>query len=161
MNDKKKIEKPLRIQYSILEVAKISHWERDPAEYGLSTEDLKKHNLELQVACTIDDEKEVIAYNIKAQFEYLKGKEKLNLLGIESIHKFKIKDFKTIFKSQNPGEWNIPDNFMTHLIAISSDGTRGMLAALTTNPAYKDFILPPLDTRKVVEDLQNKMKRRS
>jgi len=154
MNDKKDKERPIKIEFRIDEIAKISHVERDPIDYGLSVSDLKKENMQVSVNLSIDDKKGKISFKIKAQFMHSNGKEEVDLFGIESLYRFKIKNFKQ-FKTDKPEDFDIPDRFMSDLFTISICGTRGMLAVLNTNPAYKNFVLPLMDPLQIVKELHS------
>ncbi len=91
--------------------------------------------------------------------EFFSNTEKKDkLFSIETVHKFKLKDFKGLFKKNKENQFNIPDSLLNHLIGIAIGGTRGMIAASTKNPKYKKIILPLVITSQLLDTYKNKLK---
>ena len=81
---------------------------------------------------------------------------KYELFSTEAIYRYRIKKFKSLFVTDDPDKYEIPDAFMRTLIGTSLSGMRGIMIALTTIAEYKKIILPLIGTSKLLEEIKKK-----
>ena len=145
------------IYFRIEEIRKISHFENNFLDLGFKKTDLKKFNFEILLGLGIDGDEGNISQIIKTRFFIKVGVDEKDLFGLESLHKYKIKDFKSLFGSKSCDKYQIPDNLMTTFLGISISGTRSMLAVLNTVPEYSKIFLPPINPLKLLETIKTKL----
>jgi len=154
--NKKEQELTTKIEFRIIEIKKISYFEKDFLEFELKEEDITHGNLALGLELKIDGEQGVLSFIIKANFYYNKDSENYELFGVEALYRFQVKDFKSSFACNKVGEYKIPDGLMLTFLDISTSGTRGMLSVLNTNPAYRKIILPLVDKQQLLSSLKKR-----
>ncbi len=147
-------QKTFRVEYKLAEIKKIYHYERDFAEYGLAKKDIARGRFEVSINLGLDGVKGMVTFKIKADYAHPLGEENIQLFGIITSFNFKIKYFKRTFKTEAPDKYNIPNPIMINFLDIALSGTRGMLAALNTNPSYANFYLPVMDHIKLIKQLK-------
>ncbi len=163
MNGKVQKNQKNRVEFKLLQIKKIYHFERDLSEYNLTKKDIKNGQFEMVVKIKIDGERGKIFFGIKADFTYKKKNGSIKLFGIESLFKFQVKRFKSVIKSKELGKFTIPDPLMVAFLNIALSGTRGMLAALNTDPVYGNVFIPltnPTDLYKSFKDQDIKQNNR-
>lgn len=137
-----------KVEFRIAEIKKVSYFQNDYSEFGLLKADLKEIGVNLSTKFIFSENENIISIYIKTNFFVNKENKQFELFGIETAHKFEIKDLQKRFFNSVNKKFDIPDNIMLIFINISVSGTRGMLAALCSNPAYSKIILPiinPID----------------
>jgi len=152
MKEKGNKAKRLSFQYKLIEVKKLSYFENNIEEYNLRPRINKnKTPFELNVQILINDSEGIIEIILKLIFYQIEDDKRIELFGIKTSHKFKIKNFKNVFPKNDKNEYLIPDQVIATFLGVSISGTRGMLVVLNTNQYYKDILLPlitPLDIIK-------------
>lgn len=143
-----------KIYFNIDSIRKISHFENNFRDFGLDKTNLDQYKFNFNVGLRINSEEGSITYQIKVSFHIEIDSEKYDLFGIETAHKFIIKDFKKLFSKSDCDEFSIPDDLMTNVLSISISGTRSMLAALNSTPEYTKILVPPIDPKDVLEKIK-------
>ena len=148
----KEKNKKLKFQYKLIGVKKLSYFENNLEEYDFK-EKINKNNtpFQLNAHILINDSEGIIEIILKLTFYQLQNGKKFELFGIETSHKFKIKDFKNVFPKNEKDEYLIPDEAIATLLELSISGTRGMLAVLNTNQYYKDILLPLINPSDIIK----------
>lgn len=158
---KNKIIKPdeLKFQYKLIEVKKISYFENDIEKYQFKDK-VKRGNtpFQLTVHIAIDDSSGTIDVILRIKFYYMNNNEKIELFGIDTSHKFKIKNFFEVFLPNDKKEYPIPDEVMTNFLGIAISGTRGMLIVVNTNKQYENILLPLINPLEVLKHSKGKSK---
>lgn len=154
MNNIKEKKKEVEITFRILEIKKISHSEYDYSEYGLTEEDLKRAQGQVVVKFAIINDEECLAFTVESSYECKKDKENYTLFSLEVLYKFQIKDFNNIFKSTQPEEVKIPDQFLQTLMGIAISGARGIQAVVNTNQRYKNVFIPIVNTKEMLRPIK-------
>ncbi len=137
-----------KIEFRIVEIKKVSYFQNDFSELGLTKLEIKKGEVALATRFDVSEKEKCVSISIKTNFFVRKDEKRFDLFGIETSHKFEIRNFHKIFFDSVNKKYNIPDKIMPVFLNISISGTRGMLAALCSNPAYSKIILPiinPID----------------
>ncbi|MGD9900292.1 MAG: hypothetical protein AB7T22_14305 [Calditrichaceae bacterium] len=150
-----KEKKPQKIEFKIVEIKKISHFENDFSDYGLDADDVITSKMEIGLNLNIDGPKGTLAFNIKVKCFHRLEENNFLLFGIESMYKYRIKNLNKLFKDKAEDKYNFPDNLMSTLLNLAISGTRGMLAALNTTPAYQNIFLPIINPKTLLTDLKN------
>jgi len=150
----KRDKKTIFIQFKIDSIKKISFYEKDFKEYNLTSSDVSKGTVKLAVSVNINISNGIISFTINADFHPKPPHDNFSLFGIESLFSFKVKDFKNVFDQKDKDKFKIPDSFMNEILNIAISGTRGMLAALISNPSYSKVILPIIDTKQILSSLK-------
>ena len=156
MNNKKEKKEKIDIIFRIIEIKKISHSEHDYNEYGLTEGDLKKAQLKVGVKFEIHIDEGCLSFTIISRLECEKEKESYELFNMEVLYKFEIKDFNNVFKVSGPKKVIIPDQFIQTLIGIAISGARGIQAVIITNQAYKNKLIPLINTKEILNLLKLK-----
>lgn len=89
MNGKVQKNQKNRVEFKLLQIKKIYHFERDLSEYNLTKKDIKNGQFEMVVKIKIDGERGKIFFGIKADFTYKKKMEVLNYLALNRYLNFK------------------------------------------------------------------------
>ena len=134
----------------------ISYSENSMEKNGINPNELKNVKTYLEVKLGFNIEKEIIGFLIKTDFFYGTGENKIDLINIETVHQFKVIDFKKHFEISKDNKVNIPDQLMSTFLGIAISGTRGMLTASIKSQEYKNFIIPLMDIKKMIEQLKTK-----
>ena len=158
MVEDKENKKKKSIAFGIADISKVNHWEKDPKIFDLTASNLKKAEMEMGVNIKFDADNGMIIFGIKVKLSHRTPEVDIDLFGIETLYKFKVKNFKKYFKTDKPNTWNIPDPFMANLLMIATCGTRGMLSVLNTNPAYKGHILPLINPIEFIKKFKGREK---
>ena len=146
----------LKIQYRIAEIKKLSHYENDFLENGLKPSDLKNIKFEISVNLSIDRNDGIISFKIEIHCNCFSDEKniKIKLFGIETLHRYKIRNFNKLFRKKDSDIYKIPDLLMLNFLNFSISDTRGMIAALNTTPEYSKIILPPVYTKDILKSLK-------
>lgn len=149
------------IEYKIDSINIIKHSQINFSNYGLKSSDIKNGECQIGMNIKIEADKSCISFPmIVAMFLVHEGKQ-YELFSTEAIYTYKIKKFRSLFMTDDPNNYNIPDLFMRTLIGTALSGMRGIMFALTTITEYKRLILPLIPTSKILEEVkkaQSKMK---
>ncbi len=132
----------------------VSYTENSLGKLGYDLDILKNLQTKLEVKFGFNIDREIIGLFIKADFFYHAEEDKIDLINIETIHQFGIKDFKQNFGITKEKKVNIPDSLMCTFLGIAVSGTRGMLTASIKSPEYKNFIVPLVDIKKMMDSLK-------
>lgn len=146
------------IEFKIVGLEIISFSEKNYAEYGLKTSDIKGGMCKIGLNFKIDAKKGIIALAILAEFFPGIDNKEFKLISIETVHRFKLKKFKELFKENENDPFILPDNFLIHLLGIALGGTRGMLAASIKITEYKKIVLPLVVTREMFDSYKQAVK---
>lgn len=138
-------EKKINIQYKIIGIRKISHFENDYKEFDLAEKDVVPGNFELKYGINFPGNNN-IDFKVNAVFYSTKNK-RINLFGIEAVYIFKIRNLEQNFKLEKG--YRIPDELMHTIVDMTMSGIRGMLSVLNTIPLYKKIILQPVNTKEI------------
>jgi hypothetical protein len=150
MNEKK-IKIP-NIQYRLEEIKKINFFQRDYESLGLTKQEIKKGDVSL--SSKIDFKEQGVVFWLKSDFFIEKDSIRKDLFGIETSYSFAVKNFKKIFYDEELNVWNVPDPIMGTFMGITVSGTRGMLAALVTDPDYSKIYLPLVNPIELLKGLK-------
>lgn len=156
MNQKKQQQSSDSVQFRIEELRKIRYFENNHEDYGI-TEKIDLASIKVDAGFEISEELESLVIKLKVVFLKSPEEENQQLFGIETLSRYRIKDFKKYFK-EGDKTFGFPEKALIHFIALSISSTRGMLAVLNTNPAYQHMILPPLDPKPFIENLSKKIR---
>ena len=156
MEDKKK---KMGVFFKLHNADIIEYSEKNFSEYGFKATDVKKGPCEIGFNIKGSPKKGLISIFLMAKFYLKQNKKNYELFTIETVHKFKIKNFSATFKPNKKGKmlYNMPDMFVKHILGIAIGGTRGMLIASNKNPRYKNIILPLLDISKLLDSYKRKI----
>jgi hypothetical protein len=143
------------IKYRILQIEKLSHFENDYTNYGLSKGEITKCDVELAFWIQFDDKDDSVSFLLKTIFSHPKDK-KFELFGIKCVYKFEIKDLSKKYKGSKENQYRLSDELMSALLNMSISGMRGMLSVLITKPAYRNIILPPFNAKKLLANVAHK-----
>lgn len=149
-------KQPKKIHFKIDSIRKINHFENHFLDLDLEKSILKKHRYDFGVRFKIDEKHGTIELQIKTNFYLDVDSKKINLFGIESSHKFKIKEFKKHISLPECDEYDIPDGLMSTFLGIAISGTRSMLAAMNSTPEYNKLLLPPINPVDILKSIQDK-----
>lgn len=153
MNQKsEKIKKSIR--FRLLEIKKIRFYQSNYLDFGLSKEDVLKGNLKIGVNFELSPNEEIISLFLKLDFCHADHE----LFGIETIHKYKIKDFKNTIQYDENKTFNVPDEIMKLWIGIAISDTRGMLVILNSDSEYSRIILPLINLDAFLRSIKKSMK---
>lgn len=147
----KKVQK---IEFKIVEIKKISHFEKDYRDYNLVVDDIKIGKMEIGLNLDINAEKGTVAFNINAKCFHPPVENSHLLFGIETLYKYRVKNLNKLFKMKDEEKYNLPDNLMCTFLSLAISGTRGMLAALNTTPVYQTIFLPLIPSMELLSKLK-------
>lgn len=142
------------ISFSLLEIKKIRFYQSNYLDFGLSKEDVLKGNLKIGVNFELSPNEEIISLFLKLDFCHADHE----LFGIETIHKYKIKDFKNTIQYDENKTFNVPDEIMKLWIGIAISDTRGMLVILNSDSEYSRIILPLINLDAFLRSIKKSMK---
>ena len=149
------------VKFKIIDIEIKSFSETDYKEFGLEESNIKEGGCNVGFNLNIDDKKGIIALPILAEFFPNKKKKECKLFSIETVHRFKLKDFKELLKKNKNGLYNLPDSLLLHLLGIAIGGTRGMIVASIKIPEYKKIILPLVITSHLLDIYKQQAKKDS
>ncbi len=141
------------IQFKITDIRKINHFENDFEKYEIDENELKNINFKLNLGLHFDPEKNKISFRIKCTFAGQKNVQN-DLFGIETITGFVLKNFNEIVTVDEFDEYQIHNEIIEFFLTLSLAHTRGMLAALNTNPKYQNIILPFVNAKDVLKNAE-------
>lgn len=152
MNIEREESKKLSFKYKLIDARKISYFEKD-IENSVFKDKLNKENVpfQLKLHVSIDPSVETIELILSIKFYHKEKDKKKEIFGIKSSHKFKIRNFKNVFQSNNKKKHIIPDEVMATFLGIAISGTRGMLVVLNTNKYLKKIILPLINPLEIIK----------
>ena len=159
MTQSKKLEKNQTIEFRITEIKKISYFQNDFSVYGLVKSDISKGEVSLSINFQLVEEVESVAVYVNTNFSVNKDEKRIELFGIETIHTFAIRNIKNKFYDEKYKNYDIPDNILLTFLNMSVSGTRGMLVALCSNPAYSNIILPIINPFDLLNAYKEKNKK--
>ncbi len=143
-----------QLQFRIVEVKKLSYFQNDHVNLGLSTSDIAKGLVNISPHLESDINKSILSVFLKVVFFTKKQDVTFELFGIETLHRFQIKDFQKKIIVSKDDAIQIPDDLVLTFLNVSISGTRGMLVALNANPAYASIILPILSPKELLDRLK-------
>ncbi len=153
MNQKsEKIKKSIR--FRLLEIKKNRFYQSNYLDFALSKEDVLKGNLKIGVNFELSPNEETISLVLKLDFCHADHE----LFGIETVHKYKIKDFKNAIQYDENKTFNVPDEIMKLWIGIAISDTRGMLVILNSDSDYSRIILPLINLDAFLRSIKKSMK---
>lgn len=147
MNRRKESEK--KILFKIAQIRKISYFEYNFVDLGLTLEDLKSPRIDLGIKIGRDNEKGLFIINFKTSY---KVKDNIEFLGIESASVFEIQNHKEVLSQDECGNYLLPQDILNKFAAIAVGATRGMLAVMTTSTVYQRFVIPPINVEKMLSE---------
>ena len=142
------------ISFSLLEIKKTRFYQSNYLDFGLSKEDVLKGNLKIDVNFELSPNEETISLFLKLDFCHTDHE----LFGIETVHKYKIKDFKNAIQYDENKTFNVPDEIMKLWIRIAISDTRGMLVILNSDSEYSRIILPLINLDAFLRSIKKSMK---
>lgn len=154
--DTLKKKQPKKIHFKIDSIRKINHFENHFLDLDLEKSILKKHKFNFGVRFKIDDKNGTIEVQIQTNFYIDVDSKKINLFGIESSHKFKIKEFNKYILIPECDEYDIPDGLMITFLGIAISGTRSMLATMNSTPEYNKLLLPLINPADILKFIKEK-----
>jgi len=139
-----------QIQFRIVEIKKLNHFENDFHEFGLQEDDLNDVGIELTHGLAASPGEDAVI--VKLTITYLNNKNTdQKLFGITTNTKFEIKDLQKKYVDKKANALNLPIKIIHTVLSISISSVRGILAALNTNPAYQKMILPIINPSELVK----------
>lgn len=144
------------IEYKIDSINIINHTQKHFSEHGLKPSDIKSGECQIGIDIIIEADKSSIAIPMKVVMSMEHESNKYELFSTEAIYRYRIKKFKSLFVTDDPDKYEIPDAFMRTLIGTALSGMRGIMIALTTIAEYKKIILPLIGTSKLLEEIKKK-----
>ena len=150
--ESEKIKKSIR--FRLLEIKKIRFYQNNYLDLGLIKEDVQKGNMKIGVNFKIVPDEETISLFLKMDFCHTEHE----LFGIETVHKYKIKDFKHAIQYNENKTFNVPDEIMKLWIGIAISDTRGMLVILNSGSDYSRIILPLINLDAFLRSIKKSMK---
>ncbi len=139
----------------LLEIKKIRFYQSNYLDFGLSIEDVLKGNLKIGVNFELSPSEETISLFLKLDFCHTEHE----LFGIETVHKYKIKDFKNAIQYDDNKNFNVPDEIMKLWLSIAISDTRGMLVILNADHEYSKIIIPLIHLDTFMKSLKEKQKK--
>ena len=156
MKDK---NKKIQLQFRLIEIKKLSYFENNLEDLDFKKKiDINKLPFQLGVLLSINDKAGIIEIILKVTYYFNYNYKKYDLLGLNTSHKFEIKDFINTFHKNDKDEYFIPDQIMANLLGMSISGTRGMLAVLNTSQQYNKIIFPLINPIDVLKSGKNQKK---
>ena len=144
--------KKIQLQFRLIEVKKLSYFENNLEDFEFKDKiDINKLPFQLGVLFSVNDKNGTIEIILKLTYYYNYNDKKYDLFGLNSSHKFEIKDFISTFDKNEKNEYFIPDQITANFLGMSISGTRGMLAVLNTNHHYNKIILPLINPSDVLK----------
>ena len=107
--------KEVKLEFKIMEIKKISHFEKDFQQYGLSSSDVRDGSMNLNLGLSFDQKNELAIFNIKINCHTLDNK--YLLFGIESVFKYKIKGINENFRNDDIQSYQLPKPLMSVLVS--------------------------------------------
>lgn len=144
-----KTENVKTYKFKISELKKIKFFENDPSEINYDSKLSTNVKTKIDTMIGIDKNKKTISVILNILF-YQENGQLIELFGIKTNTSYKIENFESIIYNENNNKVNIPNQFLSTLIAIAYSNSRGMLAVLVTNEEYKSFILPIINPAKLL-----------
>jgi hypothetical protein len=142
--------KQKNVQFKILEIKKLNHFENDFHDLKLTEEELKTVSVEISQSSTADSENNILTLNVECSFVLQKDKS-IKLFGIKTAFKFLIKDMSQYFTFKEDSTFEMPIALARLLFSLSLSTIRGMLAVLTLNPLYQKIILPEINPALLIK----------
>lgn len=145
------MSKEKQIQYKIIEIKKLSHFENDFGELDLTENDLKTVGIEISQTINVDLEKNTLTLKITCNYHPKNNRDK-KLFGISVMAKFVIKELKEHVRISNNDQVEVPLELVKIFLSTSLSAIRGMLAVLNTNPDYQKMILPDVNLDSIAKN---------
>ena len=143
----KKSDDNKNILFRIHQIKKLSYFEYDYGDLGLSIEDFENPRIDLAIKIGRDNEKGTFIINFKAVY---KAKSDIEFLGIQSASVFVIQNHKDTLAQDDCGDYILPQDILNKFAAIAIGATRGMLSILTSATLYQKFVIPPINVEKLM-----------
>ncbi len=152
---KRSIEADKKILFRIHQIRKISYFEYNFADLGLTIEDLENPKIDLSIKIGRENEKGFIIIKFRTVY---KVRDDIEFLGIESASVFAILNHKEVLAQDECGNYLLPQDILNKFAAIAIGATRGMLAVMITSTIYQRFVIPPINVEKMLseENVQKK-----
>jgi hypothetical protein len=144
------------IEYKIDSIDIINHTQKHFSDYDLRSSDIKKAECQIGIDIRIKGDKSCIAIPMKVVMASEHEGKKCEFFSTEAVYTYRIKKFKSLFMTDKPNQYKIPDEFMRILIGTALGGMRGIMVASTTIAEYKKIILPLIETSKLLEDIKKR-----
>ncbi|HOT98945.1 MAG TPA: hypothetical protein PKZ83_17620 [bacterium] len=147
-------ESEKKILFKIDQIRKLSYFEYNFVDLGLTLEDLVNPRIDLGINIGQENEKGLFIIQFKTIY---KVKDDIEFLGIESVTVFAIQNHKEVLAQDECGNYRLPQDILNKFAAIAVGATRGMLAVMTSSPIYQRFVIPPINVEKMLSE-GNKLK---
>ena len=142
-------QKEQNIRFRILNIKKLSSFENNLFDFGLTEKDIVSGKLKITVQLNIDDRQNIIEIRIGIIFYVLKNEKEIELFGGNTLHTFEVKNFSTYLKKGNDNKYVLQDDLLLAMLNISIGGTRGILSVSKTNHAYRNIFVPVLKPSEI------------
>ncbi|MBN2769855.1 MAG: hypothetical protein JXR90_04080 [Spirochaetes bacterium] len=140
------------VQIDIVEVKKLSYYEKLLASFDKEINlDRKKIPVDFSIKYGIDFKDNLFMLELGVDFRN-NDKDKINLFGISTYHKFRISDIQLVLKKEEENKSSINKLFLANILGIAISSTRGMLAILNTSDDYKNILLPMINPVAIIEN---------
>ncbi|MDD3045405.1 MAG: hypothetical protein PHF33_08125 [Candidatus Delongbacteria bacterium] len=140
------------VQIDIVEVKKLSYYEKLLESFNKEIVlDRKKIPIDFSIKYGIDFKDNLIMLELGVDFRN-NDKDKINLFGISTYHKFHISDIQLVLKKEDGNKSSINKPFLANILGIAISSTRGMLAVLNTTDDYKNILLPMINPMAIIEN---------
>jgi hypothetical protein len=144
-----------KIQYRLVEVKKLSYFENNLDDFNFKEKiDLSTVPFRLMVQLYIHDKEGILDIILRLNYFFKDSNKEYDLFGINTSHRFEIKDFTAHFSKNEKEEYSLPDLFFASLLGVTISGTRGMLVVLNAGHQYKDIVLPLLNPIDVLHSIK-------
>ncbi|PIS30351.1 MAG: hypothetical protein COT43_02030 [Candidatus Marinimicrobia bacterium CG08_land_8_20_14_0_20_45_22] len=138
------------IQFKLVEIRKNNFVQNDYREFGFSENDILLGQGRLNVKFELVPNEEI--FSIILNMDYIKDDHVL--FGIETLHKYGIKDFRTVLNFKESGQFTVIDDVMKLWLQIAINDTRGMLVILNSDHEYSKIIMPLIDLNSFIKSLK-------
>ncbi len=144
--------KNVEVNFRLFEIDKVFFYE-NPIDSSGTTGKIDVKNLKLRYSIDLhyNNKTHIISIPFQVDFDI----KDIDIFGIKTIHEFEIQNPEISAKESKKGVYDIPNDFIRTLIAITISTTRGILFESLSNPEYKKYKLPLLNPTKILDQLQN------
>ncbi|MFA4839533.1 MAG: hypothetical protein WC703_08670 [Candidatus Neomarinimicrobiota bacterium] len=138
------------IQFKLVEIRKNNFVQNDYREFGFSENDVLHGQGRLNVKFELVPNEEF--FSIILNMDYLKNDHVL--FGIETLHKYGVKNFRSALNFKESGQFTVSDDVMKLWLQIAINDTRGMLVILNSDHEYSKIIMPLIDLNAFIQSLK-------
>ena len=147
-------KKKNKIQYRIVEIKRLSQFENNPKDLGLSLEEIQVGEILLNMSVITNLKNNQVKFDLNVIFFKSADKKKIELFGVRTLHRFEIRDMAKVFPRNANNKLEIPDDFMFTLMRLVIGSVRGILAVSNTNAEYSNIYLPVINIKSLVKSIQ-------